>query len=543
MAGAVGARLGPAVGGRMEAVARKRVLAAPDYLRLGVLLLVATAVHVWLVTHTATTARDGVGFARNAISLQSPHQTATGHDPGRSVLTVIKEAQHPPAYPVAIWLVGKIVRNAGSLSHPEAYLLAAQIVSAAAGVLLVVPVYLTGRMLFGRSVGFAAALLLQVLPTPARLTSDALTEGMYLLGASTAVMLGVRAVRRPGVGGFLLCGLATGFTYLVRPEGLLIAAGVGTTAVALLASRRWPLDLTLGRLAALVVGVAFVAGPYVYVIGKLSNKPTSDEMLTPSINPRAKLFEQAPKTGAMAVVTVPLFAEWREGGESRVVWAAGAVASETVMALFYVPAALAVIGVILLRRRVVADPGLWCLLILAGLSGLLLTAVGVKAGYVSERHTLLLVMIGCVLAAAALEPLAELVRNRVRAEWLLVGIALAALPATLKPLHANREGFKHAGRWMAEHVTPADCVIDPFEWAQFYSGRSLYGVPTDPANPPHTYAVADDRTRPDQHGRLPRLDQAIDVMTNGNSRVVYHWPEDVPEADAKVFVYRLSRTP
>ncbi|HYH68618.1 MAG TPA: glycosyltransferase family 39 protein [Urbifossiella sp.] len=543
MAGVVGARLGPAVGGRLEAVARKRVLAAPDYLRLGVLLLVAAAVHLWLVTHTATTARDGIGFARYAINLQSPHQTATGHDPARTVLQIVGVAQHPPAYPVAIWAVAKVVRRMGELPLPEAYLLAAQIVSAAAGVLLVVPTYLTGRMLFGRSAGFAAALLLQVLPTPARLTSDALTEGMYLFGASTAVMLGVRAVRRPTVGGFLLCGLATGFTYLVRPEGLLIAAGVGVTAVALLAARRWPLDLTLGRLAGLTVGVALVAGPYMAVINGLTNKTTGKDMLNPSVNPRANLFNQGPKAEARPVVAAPLFAEWREGGENPVVWAAGAVVVETVKALYYVPAVLALLGVVLLRRRVAADPGLWCLLILAGLSALLLTVVGIKAGYVSERHTLLLVMIGCVFAAAALEPVALLLRNRVRAEWLLVGIAVAAIPATLKPLHANREGFKHAGRWMAENVTPADCVIDPFEWAQFYSGRSLYGVPPDPEKPVNTFAVVDDRTRADEHVRLPRLDLAIDVLKNGNSRVVYHWPENVPESEAKVKVYRLTRSP
>jgi hypothetical protein len=542
MAGAVGARLGPAVGGRMETVARKRVLAAPDYLRLGVLFLVAVAVHAWLLSHTATTSRDGIGFARYAITLQSPHQTATGHDPARTILTVIKEAQHPPAYPAAVWAVGKVVRNAGSLSHPETYLLAAQIVSAACGVLLVVPTYLTGRMLFGRSVGFAAALLLQVLPTPARLTSDALTEGMYLLGASTAVMLGVRAVRRPGVGGFLLCGMAAGFTYLVRLEGLLPAVGVGATAVALLAVRRWPLDLTLGRLAALAVGVAVVAGPYMVVINGLTNKPTPQQLLSPDMNPRANLFQQKAKAEARPVVAVPLVAEWRDGTDSRIAWAAGAAASETVMALFYVPAGLAVVGVVLLRRRVVADPGLWCLLVLAGLSGLLLMALGIKAGYVSERHTMLLVMIGCVFAAAALEPLAELLRNRVRAEWLLVGIALAALPATLKPLHANREGFKHAGRWMAGHVTPADCVIDPFEWAQFYSGRSLYGVPGDPAEPANVYAVVDDRTRPDEHVRLPRLDLAINVMNDGRSEVVYHWPEGGPVENARVKVYRLTHT-
>ncbi|HEX4608088.1 MAG TPA: glycosyltransferase family 39 protein [Urbifossiella sp.] len=544
MAGVVGARLGPAVGGRMEPVARKRRLFAPDYLRLAVLAAVAAAVHLWLVSHTATTARDGIGFARYAINLQSPHHVPKEADYGRTVLKVIKEQQHPPAYPVAIWAAGKVVRKYSSLSHPEAYLLAAQLVSAAAAVLLVIPTYLTGRMLFGRSVGFAAALLLQILPTPARITSDALTEGVYRLVAATAVMLGVRAVRRPGVGGFLLCGLASGVTYLVRPEGLIVAGAVGVTAAALAAARRWPLDLTLGRVAALFVGVVSVAGPYVVVIEKLTNKPTGHEFLNPGQNPRAKLFKNQPDAQAKPVVAAPLFAEWRESGSGRVAWAGQALATETWKALYYGPAVLAVLGLVLLRRRIAADPGLWFLLILAGLNGLLLMALGFKVGYISERHTILLVMIGCIFAAAALEPVAALLGGRVRPEWLLVLIAAAALPMTLKPLHANREGFKHAGHWLAENVKPGDCVVDPFEWSLWYSEQSLYFVPEDPpADPPPliTYAVVDDRTRPDEHVRLPRLDAAINVMNDGRSTVVYHWPEDVPEAAAKVKVYKLVR--
>ncbi|MBN9521905.1 glycosyltransferase family 39 protein [bacterium] len=543
MAGAVGARLGPAVGGRMEAVAPRRSLFAADYLRLAALAAVAAAVHLWLVGHTATTARDGIGFARYAINLQSPHQTAVGHDETRTIRQIVEEAQHPPAYPAAIWAAGKLVRRFTTLPHPEAYLLAAQLVSAAAAVLLVVPTYLTGRMLFGRSVGFAAALLLQVLPTPARLTSDALTEATYLLAVSTAVMFGVRAVRRPGVGGFLLCGAATGFAYLVRPEGLIVAGAVGLTAGALLAARRWPLDLTLGRVAALLVGVVFVAGPYIALIGKLSNKKSPQELLNPEMNPREKLFHGQADARANPVIAAPLFAEWRESGSSRVLWAGQAVATETVKALYYVPAVLAVFAIVRLRRRVAADPGLWLLLVLAGMSGLLLMALGIKVGYVSERHTLLLVMIGCVFAAAALEPVSELLRGRVRAEWLLALIVLAALPSTLKPLHANREGFKHAGRWLADNVKTGDMVIDPFEWSQWYSGRSLYAIPPDPKeDPPRmTYAVVDDRTRADEHVRLPRLEAAINVMNDGRSRVVYHWPEDGPVEAAKVKVYQLVR--
>jgi hypothetical protein len=541
MAGAVGARLTPMVGARMEAVPRKRSLFAPDYLRLAVLLAAAAAVHLWLVAHTATTARDGIGFARYAINLQSPHQVATGHDPGRDLLRVIKEAQHPPGYPAAVFAAAKFVRRFGDLPHPEAYLLAAQLVSAAAGVLLVVPVYLTGRMLFGRFEGFAAALLISVLPTPARVTSDALTEGTYLLVAATAVMLGVRAVRRPGVGGFLLCGLATGATYLIRPEGLIVAAAVGATAVALGLARRWPRDLAAGRVTALVVGVAFLAGPYMGLIEGLSNKSSPKEMLNPDLNPRAKLYRGQAAAVPQPVVAAPLFADWREGGENRILWAGQAIVAETVQALYFVPAGLAVLAVVLLRRRVAADPGLWVLLALAALSALLLLVLGLKVGYVSERHTILLVLVGCLLAAAALEPVAALVRNRVRPEWLLCALAVAALPATLKPLHANREGHKYAGRWLAAHATEQDCVIDPFEWALWYSGRSLYFIPPDPENPVVTYAVVDDRTRPDEHVRLPRLEAAVGVLADGRKELVYHWPEDGPADAARVKIYKLVR--
>ena len=109
------------------------------------------------------------------------------------------------------------------------------------------PVYLIGRMVFGRNTGFAAALLFQVLPVPARITSDGLTEGVYLLVASVAIALCVRAVRRPRVSGFLLCGLATGVSYLVRPEGLLIAVGPGAVVLWFALTRRWPRDVAFGR--------------------------------------------------------------------------------------------------------------------------------------------------------------------------------------------------------------------------------------------------------------------------------------------------------
>ena len=152
------------VGGRLEVVPHRRSLFAKDYWRISVLLLVAGAIHAWLVLHTAIPARDSMGFARIANNLSYPNAEQTT-DPPRQRIDVIRDAQHPPGYPLAVWLTEKALRSSVS-SLPERALLATQIANAIGGTLLVIPLYLIGRILFGRNVGFAAALLFQVLPVP-----------------------------------------------------------------------------------------------------------------------------------------------------------------------------------------------------------------------------------------------------------------------------------------------------------------------------------------------------------------------------------------
>ena len=56
------------------------------------------------------------------------------------------------------------------------------------------------------------------------------------------------------------------------------------------------------------------------------------------------------------------------------------------------------------------------------------------------------------------------------AALLLAGLAVAALPKTLEPLHANRSGFRDAGAWIADHGHDWDAVVDPYSWAHYYSG-------------------------------------------------------------------------
>jgi hypothetical protein len=555
------------VGGRMEAVAPRRSLFGPDYLLLAGLAAISIGIHLWLVTHTKVTARDSIGFARQALDIQSP-ESSNPSNPGdkfRQKVDVIRDAEQPPGYAIAVWITAKFVRRTmqpegadglwSGKQLAESTLLATQMTNAIAAFLLVVPTYLIGRMLFGRNVGFAAALLFQVLPVPARITSDGLSEGVYLLAVSTSMMLAVRAVRRPGVGGFLATGLAVGISYLVRPEAMIVAGATGLVAAWLGYTRRWPRDLTLGRLTALAVGVALVAGPYILLIGKISNKPTANQMTPGLETPRAKLWKGQPDARAVPATGGSIFAKWMNppvhGIPGRVLWGAEAVAEETFKSLHYLPAIFALVGVISIRRRIAAEPGLWLLFVLAAMNAALLVYLGARIGYVSERHTVLLTMIGCLFAAAALEPIAAGLgklpkvgffwRGNFGTTALLVILIATALPAALKPMHANREGHKHAGLWLAAHIQKGDCLVDPFCWAEWYAGRSLYFVSEDPVLPEVTYAVVDDKMRADEHERLPRLDAAKAVVADGNSQVVYHWPEEAPVEMAKVKVYKLVR--
>jgi hypothetical protein len=543
------------VGGRLEPVERPRSLFGPDYLRLAALALVAAAAHGWLLGHTALTARDSLGFARQALCFENP-SAAPPHANGRpkNTLDHIRAAEHPPGYPLAVWATDAALGVVSNRPLPDRVLLAAQLANAIAAVLLVVPTYLIGRMLFSRNVGFAAALLFQVLPVPVRITSDGLTEGVYLLATGVAIMLAVRAVRRPRISGFLLCGLATGASYLVRPEGLMVAAGPGAVVLWMGWTRRWPRDVALGRLTALLVGVLLVSVPYMALIGKISNKPTSGYM-NPFEGPPGAIYRGGPEGAQRAVTGTALFAEWwdqeRDAGKSRELWALRAVFKEASKSANYVVWPLALFAVLALRRKFATEPGLWVLSVLVACNLALLVYLANRVGYVSERHTVLLTLLACQFAAAGLPLLAAAIGQllprierlgvRVTAASLLVALVASSLPFALKPMHPQREGHKRAGLWIAARITDDDAIVDPYSWAEWYAGRTLYRTSWNPPISKYNYEVLENETvKGSSHSRLPVLPEAKALSKHSSRRIVYWWPENLPQEQATVIVYKLG---
>jgi hypothetical protein len=544
------------VGGRLEYVTRPRSLFGPDYLRLAALVLVAVGVHVWLIAHTAVTARDSLGFARLALCFEHPGAAPRiDEHHANNTLDHIRAAEQPPGFPLAIWAVDAVHKHLSERPIADRVLLSCQIANALAAVLLVVPAYLIGRMVFGRNTGFAAALLFQVLPVPARITSDGLTEGLFLLVASVSIVLGMRAVRRPRISGFLLCGLVTGASYLVRPEGLMLAAGPGAVTLWLALTRRWPRDVALGRLTALCVGVALVAVPYMALIGKISNKPTSG-MLNPFEGAPGHIYRGSEGSQLRAPARHALLAAWydleRDGKIPRELWAVPAVLKEVSQSGNYVVWPLGLFAIVALRRRFATEPGVWVLAVLAACSFALLLYLAARVGYVSERHTVLLTLIGCQFAAAGLPLLATAIGQlfpwferrgvRVTAAGLLAALVASALPFALKSLHTHREGHKHAGLYLSTRMTDQDAIVDPYCWAEWYAGRTLYRITWNPPQSRNTYIIVENNPA-SPHSRLPVYPIAKKYIDLPGARAVYHWPENVEEDKASIKVYKIGPGP
>jgi hypothetical protein len=517
-----------------------------EWVLLALLMLLAGAIHAWQIGHTAVAARDSIAFIRDAWRLQ--------HEPWRRV---VRESLHPPLYPLTVLAVSLPVRRlAPHVPEPTIMQYSAQIASALAGVLLVIPMFYLGRELFDRRVGFWAALLFQCLPVGSRALSDGLTEGLFLSLLATGLLAALHAFRRRSAAWFALCGLCSGLAYLTRPEGpmLVLAAGLVLLALWRSDSARWTWRRSLSGGASLTVAFLLVSVPYMGVIGRVTNK-TSGGWIMDFLRGKRTEGEHAaaappvwprPVRGVPpALILAEFNAGWKEYSHAaQLSWGLKTLAKETGKGFYYVAWLPAVLGLWWFRARWRGEPGAWVLVLLCVLHGAVLLILAAVAGYVSERHTLIFVLCGSFWAAAAVLELPRRLAGRFAfaGRWLtvvelLLMLALIGygLPSSLTTLHAGRVGHRTAGFWIATHAAPCDGVMDPFCWAHFYAGRVFQeGIhaPVPPGHRPVTFVVLDQSSH---HSRIPQLPEAEQAAKSG--MVVYQWPS--PQQPL-VLVYEVS---
>jgi 4-amino-4-deoxy-L-arabinose transferase-like glycosyltransferase len=535
-----------------------------DGASLLVLLLLAGGLRAWLFCNTEVAARDSIGFIQIAWRLQ--------HQPWVHVLN--DHCGQHPGYPVLLLLVSTPVRY--FFHGPDALVMqtSAQLTSALAGTLLVIPMFYLGRELFSRTAGFWASVLFQVLPASCRVLSDGLSEATFLLFSATALYFAVRGLRSRSPWLFAWCGAFGALAYLTRPEGALI---VGVTGAVLLAAqavpgwrRRW---VNLAACAASLTLVTAVVGSPIFVAtGKWTIKTTPGHVAGP-IRDHGKgkapyeNQKKAPDEAHRGLLEdgQPLFASllavwgWDPQGPHEygyLVWGLWAVGYELNKGFHYATWLSALLGMWWCRERFRRVPGTWVLLLLSLVIILLLWRVAAIMRYLSDRHTLLVILCGSYCAAAALAALGERLAQllpawgiaatrrlglrlvgRVIMVVLLAGLVGTALPRALETPHLSRLGFRAAGFWLSEHARPADRILDPYTWTTYYAGRTFHEEPAD--DTAVEYVVLD----LNPHPHLPLQKEAEAKASHGTEvyRVAGHRRKE--NYDIRVYTVPIPKQP
>jgi hypothetical protein len=429
--------------------------------------LLAASVHGVGIARTLLPAQDGLKFLRVAREFQA--------QPWEDV---VRNTDQHPLYPAAIAFVQPLI--AVSLGPgPDAWRIAAQVVSALASIALLWPLFPLSRSLFDEPTARLTVLLIVLLPGLAAVGHDTLSDSLALLSFTTALWLAEVALRTQRLRAVVGCAIAAGCGFWTRPEIAVLPVAIGLTALLTVRSARaWD---RLGRVATL--GVVFLAmvGSYALVKGEVSEKlalrraipapektrpiRTVPQWLPPGLDdPRWDFSAKeeslrpahvSPTHGALEAIGV-----WAEG-------------------MGWVLAPLAVWA----AWRVRAGGGRRLIGIYVLLFGVVLVRHAMSLGYLSSRHGLTLVVATLPWAAAgALAAFSRLAdrwgwdeeARRRKAALALAALVGVALLVQSKPAHASRWGHWAAGRWLEEHTRPGDPVLDTRGWAAFVSGRPSY---------------------------------------------------------------------
>ncbi len=211
------------------------------------------------MARTPLPAQDGLKFLRVARQFQV-----------QPWADVVRSSDQHPLYPALIALAEPAVSLAIG-QGPDAWRLAAQGVSMLAALALLWPLHSLTRCLFDERTANLAVFLYALLPFPAAIGHDTLSDSLALSFTVAALCLGEVTLRTRSWIAAIGCGVAAGLGFLTRPEAALVVPVV--VIAAMWGWRSWREEMAVfGRLVALTASILLFVGAYAMVKGELSEK-------------------------------------------------------------------------------------------------------------------------------------------------------------------------------------------------------------------------------------------------------------------------------
>ena len=460
-----------------QVIGVKDVTSFQHTLRIGLLMVATAGLMAWVLRHTEASFADGLRYIRQAEQIH-----------GGAWREGLVGAIDHPLHPLGIVAAHALVGGEGPVSWQRAA------VALAYGciVLLVVPLYLVTRDLFGDETAWLGCLLVMVNPLLGSIVANVLSESTFLLFWTWGLWAAIRFLRE---GRFSWLPMTIGFgvlAFLSRPEGLLLPLAMVTVLAVLplhSATRiNWP--RWWGAVAYLILGSLALAGPYMVMKGGVGTKPAISRVLgqAPNSDPQALERERPlpPDQGPLETYRLATV---------RMLRVFCGVVSLPLLPLALLGLVTMRPGPARMRTRIFLG-----VVVLASAVGLVrLHATG---GYCTVRHGL---VPGILLILAAAHGLNWLMgRIRVPGNWLglarvqlqpgpVVWAALLALLVAAPRIHDLEHStpgpfnvYRDTGLWLAEQTRGDEQVLDLTDWSLYFSGRQgyrfahVYEAPTDP---------------------------------------------------------------
>ena len=453
------------------------------------LLLVACLVQVCTILRAVVPAQDAVRYLIVAQGIEREGLPAT-----------LRSQPEQPLFPAMTCLVHRALSATG-LIDPANWAICLQIAAAVPLVVSVVPVYCLFRRLHGEPAALVGGLLYCLLGGIARLGADGLSDSTHLAFFCLALWAAANYFGAYPCGKtrwLAAAGLFTALALLARGEALVLPLAVLAASAWLAVSGShkacWANNTTAA--ATFLFALAIPLVPYLVLAGA-RDVPGVVARLTGRLGAAEAAPLNATYASVAASANEPL---WDLPGTGRLAFGKkdtstssrfrGYLAATTkffvelARTLHYWIALVALVGLWQARHNLDSPLDRFMQLLCATLVGIAV-CVAARAGYLSTRHVLLLVVLAIGWAGSGALAISDwlfaaLSRRRLRlipamTTALAALIVLAACaPDCLASLHATRAGHRQAASWLAEHAEPSQAVLDSRGWTALYTGRKTY---------------------------------------------------------------------
>jgi 4-amino-4-deoxy-L-arabinose transferase-like glycosyltransferase len=444
------------VGEDVERLVRKHHL-----VHLAILLIIILGIGVYLIATTVLIAKDGT------LYIECARQIAD------NPVEAVRNMPPCPGYPFLIYLMHKVTGLFNDTESIQGWIISAQAVSLLIKVIASVALYFVGSYLVGPRLSFWGVLILSILPDSAEFGSDALTEWPHIMFLATGFLLLLLGAQYRKNWMFGCAGIIAGLGYLVRSEGCqLVLYGSAWLLFNLIRPQgRMKRTKATVALILLLAGFAVIAIPYMRSKGHIF--PDQGMWKLPALLSMSNDNIDSVLNTNMCLAGLSI---------SKIIGDGTLITNMCETLIYYFVPGLLIGCYYYFRKQSKTLEQTFFAAAFIIFNVVMLLWQSHK--FLSRRHTLALVAFTVFYIPVGLHIIASWLIRRTsrsglavegnirRCFFILMAVGLIiCLPKLVRPIRADKQGYRDAAKWLNKNTAPTDIIAVPDNRIVFYAER------------------------------------------------------------------------